>query len=550
MEDPYGLPDKNPAHFPKAKPAVVRQLACRHRRGDGLRKGRGLRMDDRRPHSTRPQKNVPAAIDDEKKTDGSMLENIESIFDQWQKSFGQKRVFERAKADAMSALVGFGRRTLTGIISTSGRQHFDWTSDFRIFSHSRFRKEGVFDAIRGGIVEMLEPGEAVVAAIDDTLLKKTGKKTPGVKYRRDPMGPPFHINFIRGQRFIQISMALHEGTMPGHARMIPVNFLHAPTPLKPRPNARAEDWERFRREQKDMNICKTGASMIHSLRNALNLEPSSSGRRLLMTGDGSYTNGKVLKNLPENTTFIGRIRKDAAMFFPPVSSTELRRGRKLVYGDKAPTPDQLRLDASVPWQTCEVWAAGALRTFYVKTIAPLRTRMMGPKDVYLIVVKPLAYKLSKNSRTQFREPAYIICTDTNLSLQQALQAYVWRWDIEVNFRDEKQIIGVGQAQVRNESSVDLLPSLLVAAYSALLLAGAKTFGVTGLTEGLPPPAWRRNQTKQRASTFDLVSRLRADLWGQALRIDNFSGFSSHTPSTMNPRKFIPHLPSAVFYSSP
>src|ERR1039458_8519113 len=46
-------------------------------------------------------------------------------------------------------------------------------------------------------------------------------------------------------------------------------------------------------------------------------------RQLLVSGDGSYTNRTVLRQLPERTTFIGRIRKDAKLFLalPPTSVT-------------------------------------------------------------------------------------------------------------------------------------------------------------------------------------------------------------------------------------
>ena len=46
-----------------------------------------------------------------------------------------------------------------------------------------------------------------------------------------------------------------------------------------------------------------------------------------------------------------------------------------------------------------------------------------------------------------------------------IQDYFDRWAIEVNHRDEKEILGVGQAQVWNEKSVCKVPALIVAIYS-------------------------------------------------------------------------------------
>ena len=71
-----------------------------------------------------------------------------------------------------------------------------------------------------------------------------------------------------------------------------------------------------------------------------------------------------------------------------------------------------------------------------------------------------------SARRLYTRPAYIICTDPDLPLEDILQEYVWRWDIEVNHRDEKTILGVGQAQVRNENSVKYEPDLCSSLFAA------------------------------------------------------------------------------------
>ena len=57
-----------------------------------------------------------------------------------------------------------------------------------------------------------------------------------------------------------------------------------------------------------------------------------------------------------------------------------------------------------------------------------------------------------------------------------LQIYFDRWQIEVNHREEKDTLGVGQAQLWNVYAVPKQPVLAVAAYSALLLASLQAFG--------------------------------------------------------------------------
>ena len=64
-----------------------------------------------------------------------------------------------------------------------------------------------------------------------------------------------------------------------------------------------------------------------------------------------------------------------------------------------------------------------------------------------MVIKPLGYRLRKGSKLLYRLPAFLICTDLELSLQTLVQSYLHRWEIECNHRDEKSLLGVAQGQV-------------------------------------------------------------------------------------------------------
>ncbi len=60
-----------------------------------------------------------------------------------------------------------------------------------------------------------------------------------------------------------------------------------------------------------------------------------------------------------------------------------------------------------------------------------------------------------------------------MNLAALLQAYIDRWEIECNHRDEKSLLGVAQGQVWNPNAVRRLPQLQVAGYSLLLLASIR-----------------------------------------------------------------------------
>lgn len=135
----------------------------------------------------------------------------------------------------------------------------------------------------------------------------------------------------------------------------------------------------------------------------------------------------------------------------------------------------------------------------------------------------LAPTRSRKTKASYydRQKAYLLCDDNPTTAKTLLQAYFDRWEIEVNHRDEKSILGVGQAQVWAKLSVPRLPALRVASYSLLLLSALRAYGPqrTGIYE--PLPKWRRGA--RRPSCQDLVNLLRKQLQAQrgrrAQRVD-------------------------------
>jgi hypothetical protein len=133
----------------------------------------------------------------------------------------------------------------------------------------------------------------------------------------------------------------------------------------------------------------------------------------------------------------------------------------------------------------------------------------GKRPLRLLVVAPVPYSSGKGQRKYYREPAFLLTTDHHLPVETLLQAYFDRWQIEVNHREMKDTLGIGQAQLRNPRSVPRQPALLVAAYSALLLAGIIRFGDTRSDAFPVLPKWRRNA--RRPSCLDLVTVLRQEV---------------------------------------
>jgi hypothetical protein len=379
--------------------------------------------------------------------------------------------------------------------------------------------------------------------MDDTLVRKRGRKVHGTGWKRDPLGPAFCSNFVWGQRFLQISAALPEREGAARARGIPIDLVHCPSPRKPGKRATTEEWRAYRRLQEQMKVSVVGAERIKGLRAAMDADPSHRHRPLILSADGAFTNRSVFRDIPERTVLIGSIRKDARLFSPP-DPVPGRRGRPRWYGDALPTPEQIRQDASIPRRTVKAWAAGTCHDFEIKTLDVVRWAATGHRDVRLVVVRPLAYRPRQGAPLLYRHPVYLVCTDPALPVETLMQAYLWRWEIEVNFRDEKTVLGMGEAQVRHPKAVATVPRLIAAAYAFLLLAGT---GNQQTPHGLPLPKWRKEEPTGRPSTPRLIGHLRAQLWGKGMGL-NLTHFVNNNDDKTNPDKIENALPSAVCYA--
>jgi hypothetical protein len=433
------------------------------------------------------------------------------------------------------------------LLTTSGSQFQDWSAAYRLFSEDRIPLTEVFSVVRRAVSDQLPAGAPFRAVLDDSLLRRSGLHTPGVAWRRDPLGPRFQTNFVRAQRFLQISAA-----MPGQDgafRLAPIAFLHAPTPPKPDRKATDEQVAQYRLEANSSRLSLRAAQQMIQLRQCLDQDPGGRNRALILAFDGGYTNATVLKQIPPRTVCIGRIRKDAKLCFPPDAAQRNTRGRPLRYGVPAPTPEQFRTDDNVPWETMTFAHSGVDHPLRYKCLRNILWRTAGVHQMLqLIVIAPLAYRLRKGSKLLYRQPGFLICTDPTLPPREVIEACFQRWDIEVNFRDEKTLLGVGQAQVRNAISVESAPAFAAASYAMLLVSGQMAFSHP-TAKLLPQPKWAASSRRPRTSTQQLIHQLRAEVWGRGLGIDHFSGFASHPATNTKPDKYTFPIASAVCYAN-
>lgn len=420
----------------------------------------------------------------------------------WRLAFPTASTHRRAMQHAMALPCVLGRRTITRTLCALGRSEQDWSADYKLFSRCRWRTEPLFQPVLDEHLQRYPQGPIFVA-VDDTKLRKTGKKIPGTGWQRDPLSPPFHVNFLYGLRFLQASLLFphyREGNYS--ARALPVRFQEAAVVKKPGKRASEEQLKEYKLLKQIKNLSTQTLELLRGLRANLD-ERGGSERRLLMVADGSFCNKTIFRAQCAGLEWLARCRKDARLCFAAPVAERRKYAREIF------TPEQVRQDPERGWQRVQIHFGGKRRSVKYKELqAVLWKRGSATRPLRLLVIAPVPYKLSKHSRTNYRQPAYFLSTDLTTSTKLLLQACFDRWQIEVNHRDEKDILGVGQAQVWATQSVPRQPALAVAAYSMLLLAALREFGPGRTDNYVLQPRWRKQS--KRPSFLDIVTLLRKE----------------------------------------
>lgn len=432
----------------------------------------------------------------------------------WRRAFVQRRTLHRALEHALSITTLAGRRTISRAILALGRGQVDWSADYRLFSRQQWKPGALFEPVIEHYLERYPAPGPIAVALDDTAVVRAGKHVPHSGWHRDPMSPPFHLNLLHGIRFVQISLIFaHHREGPYGARALPIRFAESVPVKKPGKKASEREFAVYRQARRNKNLVLDACAQLREVRAELD-QHGASDRPLIAGVDGSYCNRGTFNNLPERTELIARTRKDAKLCFaaPP--------GSRRFYGEQKFTPEQVRSDDAITYHTVAVCIGGTRRELRYKEVTHVlwqggaRRRLLR-----LLVLAPTPYKLSPNSRTHYRQPAYLLCTELSLPAVELIQIYVDRWQIEVNHRDEKEILGVGEAQVWSENSVGRHPSFRVATYSMLLLASLLEFGIERSAQYDQLPRWRKTAPR-RASILDMLTKLRTDLGSTSLADDS------------------------------
>lgn len=455
-----------------------------------------------------------------------LLDALLALLAQWVPIFCQQRTFERARRLALAYILTPGVRMISRLITSCGREQRDWSGDYKLFNRSPWKQRLLFTPALARCVEHFEAEQFIHVCGDHTHLRKTGKKVAGVHCMRDPMSPPFHVNLIYGLRFLQLAcvLPLYRINPEASPRSIPVLFEEAPVIKKPGKKATAQEIAAYEAARKEPRTMLQTLESLRSLRQQL--DDMGCRKTILASFDGGFCNRTFFRADLERTESICRARKDAKLCHraPP--------GGRAFFDKHKFTPEQVRQDENIPWQSDSFFHGGGWRELRYKELGSIYWQSgAGRKPLRLIVIAPTPYRLHQQGRWHYRQPAYLLTTDLQTPAPVIVQAYLDRWQIEVNHREEKSIFGIGDAHVRNEKSVPRHPAFAVAIYSLLLLAALKAYGIERTGDYLMLPKWR--PTAKRPSCADIIAQLRREMDAAGDKLIDFQKRTNHiSPATL------------------
>ncbi|MEY2882083.1 MAG: hypothetical protein RLZZ15_4463 [Verrucomicrobiota bacterium] len=138
-------------------------------------------------------------------------------------------------------------RQILNLLCLCGLAQRDWTADSRLHAKERVDPALLFRPVIVAIDAYLPAAAPFVGPVDDALVRNSGTHIHGVGWKRDPLGPKFLTDFVRGRLYLRLCAAWPGAD--GRAHLLPVDFTHAPTPPEPPKNAAALQRLKYREPQ-------------------------------------------------------------------------------------------------------------------------------------------------------------------------------------------------------------------------------------------------------------------------------------------------------------
>lgn len=404
--------------------------------------------------------------------------SLASLFSLFRPCFTQP-TFQTFCGLSVGLLTRVRTRTVTGMLAASGLAG-EWhhSRAHRFFSRARWSADQLgLVALDLIVSRLVEKGEPLCLAIDDTLLKRFGPKVFGRCRNYDGSSQsagPRSGRVAWGNSWVVAGMIV-ELPFLERAVCLPVLF---------------RLWRPGQGPTQVELACEL--AKLVALRYP--------DRRLEVLADGAYA-GKALAplKLPRNVCLVLRARRDIRLDSPAPRPPRRRRGRPRLKGERLPSLRGLAADGGTRWQRVRVERYGRHETAELICQRGLWWRVWRQTPVKLVALR------DRGANDQI--DAVLISSDPKLAAERIVELYAKRWAIEVAFRDAKQLGGVNEAENRTRLAVErTAPFAFLCMTLAIVWYALSGHAPCDVGERRRRSPWYL--TKRQPSVEDMLAKLR------------------------------------------
>jgi len=318
-----------------------------------------------------------------------------------------------------------GRRTVSrviqfGTVMGGGKHH---STFYRFFSRATWDPDKLGESIFRLALSFIPEQGRIYMVVDDTLCRKSGPHLWGGGMHHDPLmsnysGARKAVKvFSFGHNWVILSVCLPLPWNADRVIAIPIGF-------------------RLYRSKKRCppKLYKKRTVLAHEMIHMASAWVPS-GRRVILVADSEYACETIVKGLPKDFIFVGPMHMDAAVFDEP--KKQKGRGRKRKKGERLPSPNQLIESEKVRWEPRTMTMYGRQVDVLVKHRPCLWYRVAGTRSVLMIV--------TRDPKGRIEDRAYFT-TDAQMSIDETVRAFSFRWTQEEMHRNVKQHLGLEDPQ--------------------------------------------------------------------------------------------------------
>ena len=404
--------------------------------------------------------------------------------------------FQKVQVLVYGAILAPGKRTVSSALRVLGLEH---TSNFgkyhRVLNQASWSPLQLSRILLGLLLAAFVPhGARIVILVDETLERRAGKKIVYKGWFRDAVRSTANkVVTSLGIRWLCLCLLV---SVPWSSRPWALPFLAVPV---------LSEKTCQKRKKRHVSGVKWTAFLLGKIR------AWYPDLDIILVGDGGFAAIALVAACQQlHVKLISRLRLDAKLFDFAGPQPPSKRGPKPKKGDRLPNLAARLHDPKTEWQkTTMVWYGGEEKAVeYLSEVCLWYTEGQDPVAIRWVLVR---YE-ETNERTGkvTQKAGGFFCSDTTdltLPVEQILNWYVGRWNIEVTFEEVRAHLGLETQRQWSVRAIERTTPCLLGIFSLVVLMGKVLH-----PEKLPlaESGWYQ---KEEATFSDVLGAVRGHLWG-------------------------------------